>query len=53
MLLDLPEPVPSVSKGLFGLEQLADNADFADTIHSPLGAWTVLPLFVLFSERVQ
>lgn len=36
-LLDLPEPVPTILKGLFGLEQLSDAADFADVIQSPLG----------------
>jgi hypothetical protein len=38
-LLDLPEPVPSFLKGLFGLEGLSDNADFGDIISSPLGYW--------------
>jgi hypothetical protein len=38
-LLDLPEPVPSFVKGLFGLEGLSDHADFGDIISSPLGYW--------------
>jgi hypothetical protein len=38
-LLDLPEPVPSLVKGLFGLEGLNDNADFGEVISSPLGLW--------------
>lgn len=36
-LLDLPHPVPSVLKGMFGLEHLKDDADFAEVISSPLG----------------
>ena len=38
-LLDLPEPVPSLVKGVFGLEGLSDNADFGEVISSPLGLW--------------
>lgn len=38
-LLDLPEPIPSLVKGLFGLEGLSDNADFGEVISSPLGYW--------------
>ncbi|KAK1922604.1 serine carboxypeptidase S28-domain-containing protein [Papiliotrema laurentii] len=38
-LLDLPHPVPSVLKGMFGLEHLKDDADFAEVISSPLGYW--------------
>lgn len=38
-LLDLPEPVPSFVKGLFGLEGLKDHADFGEIIASPLGYW--------------
>lgn len=37
-LLDLPGPVPTFVKGMFGLEALKDDADFADVISSPLGA---------------
>lgn len=36
--LSMPEPVPSVLKGLFGLKGL-ENDDFADVLHSPFGAW--------------
>ncbi|WWC72992.1 uncharacterized protein I206_106956 [Kwoniella pini CBS 10737] len=38
-LLDLPEPIPKYLKGLFGLEQLVGNDDFADVISGPLGYW--------------
>ena len=38
-LLDLPEPMPSLVKGLFGLEGLSDNADFGEVISNPLGLW--------------
>jgi hypothetical protein len=31
--------VPSLVKGLFGLEGLSDNADFGEVISSPLGLW--------------
>lgn len=37
-LLDLPQPVPTLVKGLFGLQGLSDDADFADVISGPLGA---------------
>ena len=37
ILLDLPEPVPTGVKSLFGLEQLEDNSDFGDVLISPLG----------------
>ena len=36
-MLDLPGPVPTILKGLFGLEQLSDDADFAEVLTSPLG----------------
>ncbi|WVR08970.1 hypothetical protein IAU60_006029 [Kwoniella sp. DSM 27419] len=38
-LLDRPEPIPTLLKGVFGLEQLQGNDDFADVISSPLGYW--------------
>jgi len=38
-LLDLPEPVPTLVKGLFGLEGLKDHADFGEVISGPLGYW--------------
>ncbi|WRT69169.1 uncharacterized protein IL334_006153 [Kwoniella shivajii] len=38
-LLDQPEPVPKWLKGLFGLEELVSNEDFADVISGPLGYW--------------
>lgn len=38
-LLNLPEPVPSFVKGLFGLADLKDHADFGELIASPLGYW--------------
>jgi len=41
-----------VLKGLFGLEQLADDADFADTISGPLGE-TIVFLFVDQSRRMM
>ena len=31
--------MPSLVKGLFGLEGLSDNADFGEVISSPLGLW--------------
>ena len=31
--------MPSLLKGLFGLEGLSDNADFGEVISSPLGLW--------------
>ena len=36
-ILDLPEPAPTILKGLFGLEGLKSHADFADVLSSPLG----------------
>ncbi|WVQ63792.1 uncharacterized protein L199_001946 [Kwoniella botswanensis] len=38
-LLDQPEPIPRYLKGLFGLEELLSNEDFADVISGPLGYW--------------
>ncbi|WVW79480.1 hypothetical protein I302_101449 [Kwoniella bestiolae CBS 10118] len=38
-LLDQPEPIPRYLKGLFGLEELVGNEDFADVISGPLGYW--------------
>jgi len=31
--------MPSLVKGLFGLEGLSDDADFGEVISSPLGLW--------------
>ena len=38
-LLDLPEPVPTALKTLFGLGELKDNSDFADVLISPTGKY--------------
>ena len=43
-MLDLPGPVPTILKGLFGLEQLSDDADFAEVLTSPLGEFHSLSL---------
>ncbi len=39
-VLDLPEPLPTALKTLFGLGQLKDKADFAEVLRDPLGAST-------------
>ncbi|OCF35690.1 serine carboxypeptidase [Kwoniella heveanensis BCC8398] len=38
-LLNHPEPIPTLLKGVFGLSELAGNDDFADVIQAPLGYW--------------
>lgn len=37
--LDMPEPVPRLLKGLFGLGDLKDNGDFGEVLSSPLGKY--------------
>jgi hypothetical protein len=47
LILDLPEPAPTLLKGLFGLEELKSHADFADVISSPLGKRPASPMDTL------
>jgi hypothetical protein len=37
-VLDMPKPISTVLKGLFGLQEL-EHDDFADVVSSPLGNW--------------
>ncbi|KAK8843963.1 hypothetical protein IAR55_006755 [Kwoniella newhampshirensis] len=39
VILDMPAPLPTLLKSLFGLEQLEDNTDFADVLVTPTGYW--------------
>lgn len=39
LLLEMPHPVPSLLKGLFGLGGL-ENDDFGSVLQSPLGTYT-------------
>jgi hypothetical protein len=38
-MLDMPEPMPKMLKGVFGLSDLKDHADFGEVLSAPLGGY--------------